>query len=498
MAWGPTITSEDLLFKMQGQLFTDQLVDLLGHSMGAPDVSTIDALEVNRINLKRGKPTKEVEYVAAEQVIGQTFSIGIPPAAVYSDLKYLAERAEGVRYDLFTIYNCDSNTDYHFFTLYPQALFNAPRQTSAVLTVADDREAWQWETSALIGQSPLTNFRVAAYLQQTSASNPLHAIAFNFGDCYESPVGLTGTHVRGYYAGEELGGEGSAANPSLAATGDRFATGTQVNTTTGIQVTSLYSEGSFCLAGYVDSLATPASGGIYVTTDGGTSFSALTFPGAATPPILAITKGGGKYLAVGGDRNVWQSTDGYEWTQIAVADSIVAATCDFNDVAYDEATLTFYLVGADGTDGEVVTLRDNALNNISTDVAGLTGVKLFAVASLYPGHIALAGEGGYYKESPHLDQGSSFGQVSVGGTTDDILAIGGHRWRTLVGAGTTVYIRDLLSNMRFVSLTVKGGVTITGNITDIAVGDFSYDLDNFAFCTDDGELFIVKNASPQG
>jgi hypothetical protein len=425
----------------------------------------------------------------------------LPEGAVYSRLAFLSRwTADACRRDLFRVYVCDANEKYHHFIEHADAMFDEVRLTSDPVTTTDDRTLLTHEVPASV-TSQLWYWYLGVFEQNTLDATPfpLYAAAWNHGQCSDCPVGPLGVHYQGYVGGDDAT---ALQGAEFAYSSDRFATLTAPTTgfsTADYVVSSIFANGDFVLVATVDTIdpTTATAGEIEVSSDGGVNFDQATFDGGATPALFDIAYGDGYYYAVGSAGEIWRSPNGFSWTQVVT--TTITGTDDLYSIDYEPTARVFYAVGHDGTNGLMVRIDDLIVSDISASITALVTTNiLHRVRVLGADHVMVGGAGGTLIENSGVLNGNSWYAVPVAGFSGTIYAFDGVPYRVVIGFGSDIYIRDLMTNMRFVKRDPVPGITVSGNYRDIVVGDTSVDVDNFLCVTDTSEVVILRNFSPDG
>ncbi len=490
--WGPQegIDSKDYLMMMEGSTPVSRPERLVGHSMTSPNFNRSDALQMVRVKLQNGRIRTYTVTKRAPELRSVEYTIGFPSGALYTPALAAALRPNN-RNTFYLKYLCASDRRFNHAYALPDATLDSPQPEGDLITI--DQENAVTETSTLRTGEQVKVWALGYSLAYTdSSADPLYAAAFKTFDC-PSEDDVPGLDV---LAG---GGDGTAA-PLALSTDDRFESVT--NPTTGIGtakvITDIYTDGDIVVVAHSDKElpSGPATaGGIVVSTDDGANFAAVS---GITVPIFGVDRIGDTFVAVGGTgagaAKVYIARGNVTtWTEVASV--ALPGTDALAGVAVDEYTGRIYMVGESGT-LLVAQLSGSAMpiSDISANLPGTPGL-LTEVAVLGDDHVAVGGAAGYFAES--FDGGATFQQKTVAGSTV-IGAIGGTTLRTLVGAGTNLYERDILTNMDFKKVVLEDGQAVTGNYTAIATGvDEALGRFNmFVAVTDDSEVVIGKPFYP--
>lgn len=482
------IDSKDYILLMEGTTPVSRPERLIGHTLTNGNVDLSDALRITRVELQRGRVRTFTITKRAAEERGRTYTIGFPSGALYTPALAAATRP-GCRKTFFMQYLCPSDRRYSHVEILPDAVLDPPVPEGDLITV-DDVSPITYTSTLNIPKQDRLYLLGYEKIHTVSGSKSLAAIRFmtaECGTCADVPgLGLFAT-----------GGDGSAAATNVL-TDNRFSDAASTPTAggTGNYGTSVFTDGSLIVVGYADEL-TPAggtgatTGGIYISNNGGVSFAAVS---GITVPIYGVARLGTTLIAVGGTgagaaKLYYSITEGASWVEYT---GTLPATSAFTSVAADNLANAAYIVGEGGkifratAPGNTVTLVD-----ISSNLPGSPGVLLKA-AVLGENHVMVGGASGYLVES--FDSGTSWVTRAIAGSTD-VSAIGGDRYRTLVGAGTTLYERSPLTYFDFEAVTLEGGQTVTGNYTDV-VSNVDGDFNLVAAVTDDGEVVFGKSFVP--
>ena len=476
--WGPKegIGSRDYLFMMEGiNGPTSPPVDLLGHSLGAPSPNLIDALIYTRVELVSGMIRPVARVNRAAQVTFSTLTIGLP-AAIWTPVMEESLR-DGCVNTFFKKYICPSDAQYNHWDIYEDGVLNPAVATSDIITANEDQNLLEF--SADLQVSGEVRGWGLAWHNAYDAAVVLNGVTFQSEDC----PGCGSNTGLGLLA---AGGDAIAA-PTIVETPDRFNTVT--NPTVGIAAEvgyAVYNDGNVHLASIGDaadsSAATAAQ--VWVSIDDGATWAQVPDIDDVILDFFAVSN---SILAVGhtvaGAAVVWLSNDkGSSFTELTnanlpAADAIVSGS-------YDSDTLNFFLACESGT------LLKGRLSNDIIDISDISGNlpgtpgDLTAAVVLGKQNVLVAGAAAYVAES--WDGGVTFTVVQLP-TTDAVAGMDGNQYRVVIGAGTALYQRDLLTDNMFDLVVLENGETIVGNITDVNMNVFD-DFNRFVASTDTGEI----------
>lgn len=489
--WGPPegIDTQDYMLFIEGGDYVARPERLLGHTFTNPNIEQSDALTITRVKLSGGRVQTVVVTKRTPQERGRQYTVGFPSGALWTQAMQAAMRP-GCRKTLYMKYLCPSDRKYNHADILPEATFD-PLQPEGDLISVDDINPVAFTSIVRISEQ----FRIyelgweIVYTDNTP-NMEYGAVAFLTADC----PGCADVPGLAFVAG---GGDGTAAAEAIK-TDDRFSTQAAMSTGAAIGqfVSAYYNDGSLIVEGTTDDFTpgTAATGSLHVSRDGGNTWSTIS---GITAPIYGIDRLGDTLFVVGGTGAgvpvLYKSEDGGKsWS--AVSHTLISGTDAFLGIAVDQESGRGYIVGEGGTllllqtSGSAVTLTD-----LSGNLAGSPGA-LGAIAVLAKDFIAVGGAAGYYAESQ--DGGVSFTQYGVSGSTA-IAKIAGDRWRTVVGAGTKLYERSVLTNYEFQEVTLENGVSNTGTIRDIKIRVGTADNFNmFVAVTSDAEVILGKPFLP--
>lgn len=488
--WGPKkgLDSKDYILYMEGTDGpTSEPQILLAHSLTSPNQNLTDALTNTTVRLQNGKvvPYTYVKRAAIET--SRTYTVGFPSGALWTPAMSFALRA-GCTKDFYLIYQCPEDRQYRHWISLPDATLNPPVEAEDVITTNGDTNMLTM-TSELQTPQQVRGFELGSELAyDVGGTIKSNAIAFLVQDCpgcdYQPGLSLI-----------TVGGDGTAV-PSVIVTEDRFATVSTLTVGTAAdRGKAIYNVGdTLVLAVYTGATYTAATiGEIRVSTDRGVSWTeivGIVDPLAGFIGYDSTVYGFGKDAS--GDAVLYVSNNaGLSWT--AVTSAALPTGSGLLGGAYDVATGRAYFVGEDATVlvgrvvGSTLTLTD-----ISANVTGLTTEDMLAVAVLGENNILIGGAGGKAFES--RDGGVTWEAVAVSGTTA-ITSIAGNKHRAMVGAGSNLYERTVMTKNVFKKITLELGQTLSGVVTSVVMGpEGNFNL--FATTTDAGEQVISKAFYP--
>lgn len=477
--WGPATTQKDFEFLMEGETCVSPLTSLLEHALTSPSQELSDPVTAPVQSKVRGRIVTVNRVVRGAEQTGLTYTMLFPSSFWTPALN--RARQGGLCYtDFYARYLCPELPEYEIAYIYPESLLDQPSEVNDFITNTTDTEVLSEQTTLRTTERKiLWAIGVSAVADQV---NPLNAVAFNLEDC----VGCTSDVWVSLIAG---GAPTALASPFAQLTENRFTNVSAV--ATGIPVdsiiTGVYSSGDVRLYSFSDGpIATGTVGGVAASFDGGLTWALDT---NITAPMYAVGKFNDVYIAVGGTGAgiglVYSSTNGLEWT--AVTSTALSGTTALYRMAVDTVGNAFYFGGEGGKlyKGTLVGGTID-IDDISANLPTVSSL-ISAIAVLAPGHVAVGAAAGYVAES--FDAGADF-NLTPFTSASAVTGIDGTCYRTVIGAGTKVYERSILTSQAFKVLAS----TFTGDVTDVtmAPGDFNY----FVVTTDDGEVLFLKPHFP--
>lgn len=481
--WGPTLTQKDFELFMAGETPADPQISLLEHALTSPSQELSDPVTAPVQKKVRGRIVTVNKTVRPAEQTALTYTLLFPSSFWTPALQ--KARQGGLCYtDFFAKYLCPESPEYEIAYYWPDSLLDPPSEVTDFTTNTTDTEQINEQTTLhTVQRETLWALRMDRQADQT---NPLQTIAFNQEDC----VGCTADIWTSLIAAGTPTAEDDA---EAQLTDDRFATVTAV--AMGIPAdsiaTKVFSKGAVRLVSFSDAaVASGTIGGVAASFDEGLTW---VLDSNITAPMYGVAKFNDVYIAVGGTGTgaalVYQSSNGIDWT--AVVSSALPASNAAYRLAVDEDGAAFY-VGCEGGKLLKGTLSGGSilLADISTNLPTISGL-LSAVAVLEKDHVVVGSTTGYIAES--FDGGATFNKLAFA-SSSAVTGLAGDRFRLLVGAGTKVYERSILTNMELKPFVPQLSVSITGDITDLAMapGDNNY----FAAVTDDGEIIFFKPFFP--
>ena len=489
-SWGNGHTSKDYEFMMQGANVISKPVSLLGHALTDPNQNLSDPVTKRIVKKIRGKIVEREIVIRPAEQLSLTFTINFSDSLETPAL-VRARRGGSTKTTFYAVRLCAEDKLGHAY-IFPDGLMNQPSRVNSVISI-DDTTLADWQTELRVDEE-LVLYEVFGYVAQGVDTEPLYAIAFFSEDCSVNQNQSLYTDMIA------VGGQGTTNPIAILLSSNRFATTTTPSSApapNGSIGTCIWTQGDVVIVGFADvaSGGTGTTGGTLFSVDAGDNFSLDV---DISEPIFGVIEFGGQYLVVGGTTAggayMALSEDGLNWTE--VTDSDIPAGAHFTDVSYDADEGNAYVTAANGTLFRVEPAGDTVnvipLTGFSGSPASLDSVDVKGAD-----HVAIAGPSGYYAET--LDAGANWLSKTVP-TTGTIVGNAGNAHRSMTAAGTQIFRRDVLSDFEYTALTLNSGASITGNITAIAelpnLEISSDDLNYFAFCTDQEEVFVVKSDSP--
>jgi len=495
--WGPSegIDTHDYILELEGDTPASPPKKLPGHSLDNANIDQSDALTITRVKLVGGQFKTVVITKRAPEERGRQYTIGLPNGALDSPVLAAALRP-GCRKEVYAKYLCPADKQFNHADILKSALFDPPQPAGAIIAIADINPVDY--TSVIRISEQVRQFELGwtnVFTETIVPDMEYHAIGFLSADCAGCEEVPGQTFVM-------AGGDGVAI-PSLRKTTDRFGSvpTTLVDAGTIAQFGEvLFTEGNLIIVGYADkgrlTAGTGLAGGLKVSRDGGLSWAAASGV-AITVPIYGIARLGEAIIAVGGTGAgvpvVFASfSDGKSW--VSVTNALLTGTAALLSISADSEGEVAYMAGETG---KLISVKVSGtsiqMSDLSANLPG-TPATLNRVHVFSKGFIAVGGAAGYYAES--YNGGVSFVEVGVAGSTP-IGAIAGDRYRAVVGAGSNLFIRDVLTDMEFQQVVLEGGAVITGNVTDVQMRTGSLDDFNFfAAITDTGSVILGKDFRP--
>ncbi|APU89037.1 hypothetical protein Rctr85_008 [Virus Rctr85] len=488
--WGPQngIDSKDYILHMQGAGgVSDVPVSLLGHSLTSPSQNLTDALQFVETRLRNGRVTTVSRTKRAAYETSRTYTVGFP-SALWTPLM---ERSilGGCTTALFMMYQCPEDRIYDHVDILPDATLNPAIEAEDVITTGEDTNIIT-HTSELQVPEKIRQWRLGfERIYDAAGTVAYNDIALLTEDCPGCD----------FVAGQGVivaGGDGTAV-PDVQLTDDRFGS---VTALTGLGIatdtaTAVFSEGDLVLVALTESGADP-DGKLYVSRDRGVSFAVVA---GFTDIVNAFAKLGNTIIAIGDTggastgATVYLSEDqGSTWSEVTASAVTALTTQALNHVAVDPATGRIYMV-ADG--GKMLVARLSGSTLTVSDISANTGAginNLNAVAVLAKNHVVIGGAAGFAAESKN--GGVTFAVLDVPGS-DAIGGLDGNIYRLVIGAGTKLYERSLITKNAITEIVPENGQTLVGAVTRVKMG-LEGNMNQFFAVTASGEVVLGRGFYP--
>lgn len=488
--YGPKLTTKSYVLEMKGQDFFDPVYRLPGVSLGTPEPETEDAVMIETFTEEGGYIQQRGFYARKAFEKSWSLEIGLVPGhgTYWNPIQAVANSRGTCRRTFYANYLCPEDPRYSHFMSYDDGILDTIRRTNNVISTTDAEEAVAATTTLRIEREKMY-YALAISKQQTHASaDPLYDVSFRLRHCQACPLDQ---HDYGVFGG----GDGTAV-PVIEETDDQFATSSAVTNSlaAGLIQTCSYTDGDLVIRGFadenVDAGATATAGAVLISTDGGTTVSALS---GVTTPIYFIEEADGYYWMGGKDAVVYRLHQDLA-TVDTVTNPLASAGIIYADAAYDKDTNYLYIVGYNGANSVAHRVEKTAFSNI-TSLVNAGANKLYRVEVLGKDHVIVVGASGTIRESANASDNGTFNTV-YSGTTDPIRGVCGDLNRCVIFAGTGVFERSRLTNDIFKEQQPVAGTTITGNFQDAAVGELYDGANYFVAVTDASEVVICKPGLP--
>lgn len=476
--WGPKngIDSRDYVLLMAAETPLRYPFKLLAHTLTSPSQELSDTLTIPFTEIKNGKIRLVQRVKRAAEETGRSYTLGFPSALLTPALE-VAMRGGCATRDFFMLYLCPEDEQYAHFIAFPESVMDQPVEANDLITVEDTAIIQQTTTLRTSGRE--INFHLDLLVAHTVAANAVHALAVQLAEC----AGCDELPNRNLVYG---GGSGTASLGGK--TLNQFNSVAAFTFPAGIGATMIMTDvifvGNAVLASFADKAdytATPATGAVAFSPDGGTTW---VVPNNVTDALYAVAYFNGAYYAFGDSGAMWRSENGVKWTDVSVA----SITSTIGAAAVDEDAGRLYLVGKSGLVLQMTT--GDRVVDLTTAVG--TTKDLYSVGVFRENWVAVGGADGVFVESVNVGS-APWVAGSVGGSTAKVSGIAGTAYRQIVGAGASVYERSLLTSLEFGPMPVFSGQTITGNVTDVVMGG---DANFFAVAYDSGEIAVLKPRHP--
>jgi photosystem II stability/assembly factor-like uncharacterized protein len=474
---------------MQGPLGASQnpIQELDGHGIGTESQETQEILTNVRRVYRRGRLRTISKVVKPMIHLSKTY-----PVAMNSDLwnPIIAAAEEGeCKKDFFMRYVCPVDSEFQHVKIMVNGTLDPVSAPEDLVSASGDR-------AVLTGQTQITAeeqrflYNLITSKVYTAGALAYNGITFLSSDCPSCNND----------DGQDLiavGGDAVAA-PTITKTDDRFATVTNPTAGAAADVAyTIFESGSLLFMSQGDNAdpgaATTAS--VYRSIDGGDNWIVDPDIDDVIRDFVEVER---SVLAVGhtiaGLPVLWITNDrGGTWVELT--NTLLSGTDGLTAVDYDHIRRKLYFVGEAGIFwAGKLTATGITLNDISAQLPGTPG-NLSDVRVLDTDNVLVVGAAGYVAET--WDGAATVLAVVPFPTSDAIAAMDGNKFRAVFGAGTVVYMRDILNGNEIEAITLEEGVTLTGNVTDVTMNVFD-DMERFAIVTDVSETLIGIPPYPGG
>lgn len=482
--WGAARDTRSYALFMEGNTPVSEPIDLAEHGLTSFNQEVTDPVKIPIQIIRNGRRFVVNKTIRPAQVTELSATL-LFPSTLWTPSLHKARQGDLCESTFWAVFECPPNPDEAHAYVYPDAVLDQPTFTGDLIVHSADAPTAVQEQSTMHVQEQYILWKAGLHLLAKNA-NPIFAVDFNPESCVNC--------INEPWVDVLAGG----ATSDFLVSGDRFANITSLTVgelpiPVGSVISDILSNGDVVIATYRNaaSVATAATGGIAVSFDGGETFSVAT--GTANVPYNSVIRVGGEYIAVGGagggNAVVYRSRNGVTWTAATITG--LPTTSALVSASEDKVNNVFYAVGEDGEALKFSYSSTSLVLTSLTTALAAGSALLSAVEVLGPDFVAVGGAGGFYAES--FDGGETWETPFA--SASDVTAIDGTKDRTVIAAGTTVYERSVLTGMLFKEIVPENGYTITGNITDIEMGDPS-DFNYFLISTDDGELLMLKPFYP--
>jgi hypothetical protein len=481
-AWGPRngIDSKDYILHMQGSGGVHTApVNLLGHSLTSPNQNLTDPLQFVETVLRNGRVKTVSRTKRAAYETSRTYTVGFP-SALWTPLM---ERSilGGCTTTLFLYFQCPEDAIYNHVDILPEATLNPAIEAEDVITSGEDTNVITYQSELQVPEKLRQWALGFQRVYDASGSNAYNDIVLLTEDC----PGCDFVAGQGVVA---VGGDGTAV-PLVTNTDDRFSSVSAFVTGAAAAnvATAAYSEGDMILVNTNDGGAPPV-GETRVSRDRGATW---TIVADLAVIIHRFVKLGNTLIAVGetgaGAAKLYISEDqAATWTEVTASAVTALTTQALLDAAVDTATGQIYIVAKGG---KMLKGRLSGSSMAVADISTNTGAgtnNINAVAVLGRDHIVVGGAAGYAEES--TDGGVTFKTLDVPGS-DPITGLAGNIYRLIIGAGTKLYERSIITKNAVTEIVLQNGQTLAGNVTRVIMG-LGDNMNQFFAVTDAGEVAL--------
>lgn len=489
-AWGVPLTQRSYTLHTEGDLGpTDAPQRLEGHGLTSPNIEQSDPVTYTESVRRNGRNVGRTVTAAPARVTSIGYTITYPIRALWSPIMVQAQRGGFCQRDMYGIPDCIQDRQYKHWKIFKRGSLGPVVPVEDLMVGDSEDEGMIQYSSDVTFEEELTGWELGAFKVYTiSGTKRANAISFFTEDCVDCD-NLAGQAM------VVVGGDATAA-PTIQTTDDRFGTFTTVSFgAAGDTGKDVYSVGDLAVVPLYTgaSFAAATAGKLFISTD---RFATTPIQVTGLVDVIAAVDGENRTVFAvgkdsGGDAVLHYSLDGGQsWT--ASTSAALPTGSALLGAAWDVDTQRLYVVGEDGTLLlGTFTGSSLALTDISANLPGTPG-DLAAVVALGNKTIFVGGAAGYAAES--RDNGATWTTKVVAGTTA-ITSADGTIDRLVVGAGTGIYVRDVLRNNSFKAMTIEDGLSITGTVTDVQMGP-NKDINLFSVTTSDGEIVILRDFRP--
>jgi len=484
--WGPKggINTKSYVLAMAQDNITKFPQILPGHALGGVSQNLIDALLVARVYYENGENVTRFEVSRAAEETHREYTLGYPAGILSTPALDMATYKPGCAKDFFALYTC-AEAQFEHFVVFTNARLNPPVETGEFTQI--DEQTSIDQQSAMFIERRLMKFRLFGSRLYSASAATAQVLALTIQDpvCKSCSGGL-------FDNGIVFLSDSTPAAPNALITEDRFGTYATpvVAATSTYFATAAVEVGDVVILGLSDDSdpATGAAGAVRLSLDGGVTWFSPLSATAPAVPIYGLAVFDNAYYAVGGGGEIWKSEDVVNWEQI----THTATTAALTAISVDEDNQRAYISGLAST---LLVIENNAVIDLSASLAaaGLApGTALYAVAVFDDDFVAVGGAGGVYYETQ--DGFTNISAVSLAGLLTDVRVILGSKYRQVVGMGTSIVMRDLLSRMNYSAVALRFNQTVTGAIRAGAMGYGPHGDNLFILGDVTGDVYVLAPA----
>jgi hypothetical protein len=452
-----------------------------GHEISdAPTYNETVGLTVNRKVSKNGRNVVREEKITGDVVKSVELNLLLPNRAV-SVTDRIYQMQANCDYDIvFVPTTCDFGCD-RYFLVGEDATFGTKKLSNGILGYDDNEQPIEW-TRTVMFTGNFKQFNGMEVASLASAAQPLYSVLVLDSD-NTTCQGCDCPYQTIYRGGEAV---------LLEVSTDGGATWTAVDTTaipilpTPPIITSIISVNGRIIFGYSDVAdAVGTAGGVaYIDSSGVAVVSNFTdSAGAAYVPLGTqnLINAGGKVYAFGSDGEILISCDGglnfVLSDQTTVTDTILTSDYDSVNAIVYLGTIGGGVFGWDFTSFTDYTVAVGTAGDVTAIVVPYKDqVQVYdSLGALYENFGVVAGK--------DWIQTGAFGSAVYGAAGDS------RNYRTVAGAATTIFLRDLNTLQSFEEFT-----TLAGNVTQIfAPAPLEDEGESyFVVVTDTGETIVIR------